>query len=202
MEWKDKIEDESCADELEELITDYVKAGFLSDDQILTECEQYMEDFYSDACDQITKDELLAVIKAFRKTLQNTGSQENFLQLDAVFRSLMKQGVVALHYAGYTQSDGFEDCNEAAAWLEKKGEKVIGCCFYTQQDLEHILHGDGALLRFSFGNYVEQPTAEEVGQRIVDALRSAGFCVQWDGTADTKIAIQDCQWDKYYTDGE
>ena len=202
MEWKDKIEDESCADELEELITDYVKAGFLSDDQILTECEQYMEDFYSDACDQITKDELLAVIKAFRKTLQNTGSQENFLQLDAVFRSLMKQGVVALHYAGYTQSDGFEDCNEAAAWLEKKGEKVIGCCFYTQQDLEHILHGDGALLRFSFGNYFEQPTAEEVGQRIVDALRSAGFCVQWDGTADTKIAIQDFQWDKYYTDGE
>lgn len=202
MEWKNKIQDECCADELEEMISNYVRAGFWSNREILEECEQYMEDFYRDECENITKDELLAVIEAFRKTLQNTGSQENFLRLESVFRSLMKQGIVALHYAGYTQSDGFEDCNEAAAWLEKKGEKVIGCCFYTQQDLEHILHGDGTLLRFSFGNYRERPTAEEVGRAIADALKSAGFCVQWDGTAERKIAIEDFQWDKYYTGGE
>lgn len=28
MEWKSKIEDECCEDELEEMITNYVKAGF------------------------------------------------------------------------------------------------------------------------------------------------------------------------------
>lgn len=34
MEWKSKI-DECCADELEEMIIDYIKAGFLSNDEIL-----------------------------------------------------------------------------------------------------------------------------------------------------------------------
>ena len=48
MEWKSKIEDECCADELEELMTDYIKDGFWSDDKIFKECEQYIEDFYCD----------------------------------------------------------------------------------------------------------------------------------------------------------
>ena len=40
MEWKNKIEDECCVDELEEMIIDYIKAGFWSNDKILRECEQ------------------------------------------------------------------------------------------------------------------------------------------------------------------
>lgn len=202
MEWKSKIKDECCADELEEMIINYVKAGFWSNDKILRECEEYMKDFYRYECDNITKDDLLEIIKAFRKEFQNTGNQENFLKLDLVFHSLMKYGIVALHYAGYTQSDGFEDCNEVAAWLDERGEKVVGCCFYTEQDLEHILHEDTTLLYISFGNYFEKPTAEEVGQIIVDELKANGFCIQWDKTAETKIAIKNFKWDKYYTDSE
>ncbi len=199
MEWKCKIEDECCADELEEMIINYIKAGFLSDDKIIMECEQYMEDFYCEECDNITKDDLLEIIRALRKEFQNTGNQENFLKLESAFHSLMKRGIVALHYAGYTQSDGFEDCNEVAERLQEEGEKVIGCCFYTEQDLEHILHEDGTLLYVSFGNYCENPTAEEVGQIIAGELKAVGFCVQWDGTAETKIAMKDFKWDKYYT---
>lgn len=198
MEWKSKIQDESCVDELEEMIVDYVKAGFLSNDKILMECQEYMEDFYQDECENITKDNLLEIIRALREKFQNTGTQENFLNLDSAFKSLMKHGIVALHYAGYTQSDGFEDCNEVAAWLEEKGEKVVGCCFYTEQDLGHILHEDSTLLYFSFGNYFDKPTAEEVGQMVADELRAAGFCVQWDKTAGTKIAVENFKWDKYY----
>jgi hypothetical protein len=114
----------------------------------------------------------------------------------------MKHGIVALHYAGYTQSDGFVDCNEAAVWLQEKGTKVIGCCFYTEQDLEHLLHGDSTLLYISFGNYFEKPTAVEIGQIIVDELKAVGLCVQWDKTVETKIAIKDFKWDKYYTDNK
>ncbi len=202
MEWKSKIKDKCCADELEEIIIDYIKAGFRSNDEILIECEQYIKDFYRNECDNITKDDLLKIIDTFRKEFQNTCNQKNFLKLELVFNSLKKHGIVALHYAGYTQSDGFEDCNEVAAWLDKKGEKIVGCCFYTKQDLEHILHEESTLLYFSFGNYFEKSTAEEVGQIIVDELKAIGFCVQWDGTAETKIAIKNFKWDKYYTDGE
>ena len=80
MEWKSKIEDECCADELEEMIIDYIKAGFWSNDKILRECEQYIKDFYPNECDNITKDDLLEIIEALRKEFQNTGNQENFLK--------------------------------------------------------------------------------------------------------------------------
>lgn len=202
MEWKSKIEDDCCADELEEMIINYIRAGFWSNDKILMECEQYIEDFYSDEWDNITKDGLLEIIEALREEFQNTGNQENFLKLKSAFRSLMKHGIVALHYAGYTQSDGFDDCNEVASWLHEKGEKIVGCCFYTEQDLERILHEDSDLLYVSFGNYFEKPTAEEVGQIIVNELQSVGFCIQWNGNAETKIAIKGIRWDKYYADSE
>ncbi|EOS45799.1 hypothetical protein C810_02469 [Lachnospiraceae bacterium A2] len=202
MEWKSKIEDECCADELEEMIIGHIRAGFCSDDTLSMECAEYMEDFYSNECENITQDELLEIVKAYRKEFQNTGNQENFLKLDSAFHSLKKHGIVALHYAGYTQSDGFADCNEAAGWMERNGEKIVGCCFYTEQDLGHILHEDTTMLYLSFGNYFEKPTAEEIGQIIADELKANGFCVQWDGTAGTKIAIENLKWDKYYTDGE
>ena len=202
MEWKNKLEDECCANELEEMIIDYIKAGFLSNDEISEDCEEYIEDNYPDECDNITEADFLEIIEMLRKEFQNTGNQEHFLKLDLAFTSLMKQGIVALHYAGYTQSDGFAECNEVAKELHEKGEKVVGCCFYTEQDLGHILHEDSMLFYFSFGNYFEKPTAEEVGQIIVDELKTAGFCVLWDGTAKTKIGIKDFKWDKYYRDEE
>lgn len=200
MEWKNKIEDACCADELEEMIIDYIKAGFLSNDEILEYCMEYIEEDYPDECDNITEDDFLEIIEMLRKKFQNAGNQENFLKLDLAFTSLMKQGIVALHYVGYTQSEGFEDCNEVATELHEKGEKVVGCCFYTEQDLGHILHGDSTLLCFSFGNYFKTPTAKEVGQIIVDELKTVGFCVQWDGNTETKIGIKNFKWDKYYSD--
>ncbi len=184
------------------MIVDYVKAGFWSNDEILMECEQYIQDFYRSERENIAKDDLLKIIQALRGEFSNTGNQENFRKLESAFRSLKEQGIVALHYAGYTQSDGFEDCNEVAAWLDEKGIKPLGCCFYTQQDLGHILHGENALLYISFGNYFENPTAEEVGKAIAGALEAAGLCVQWDGSAEAKIAVKDFNWDKYYADGE
>jgi len=200
MKWKNKIEGECYADELEEMIINYIKAGFLSDDEILENCEEYIEDNYPNEREYIREADFLKIIEALRKKFQHKGNQENFLKLDSAFMSLMKQGIVALHYAGYTQSDGFEECNEVATELYEKGEKVVGCCFYTEQDLEHILHEDSALFYFSFGNYFEKPTAEEVGQIIVDELKNVGFCVQWDGSAKTKIGIKGFKWDKYYSD--
>lgn len=202
MEWKSKIQDECCADELEEMIINYVRAGFLSNDKILMECVQYIEDFYCHERDNITESDLLEIIQAFRKEFQHTGNQENFLKLESAFQSLMKQGIIALHYAGYTQSDGFADCNEMAAWLLEKGEKAVGCCFYTEQDLEHLLQEDRGQLYLSFGNYFEKPTAEEIGQMIAEELKNMGFCVQWNGTAETKIAVTGIKWDKYYSDND
>lgn len=71
LEWKSKI-DECCADELEEMIIDKIKAGFLSNDEILEECEEYMEDYYPDDYESITDNELLEIIERYRKKFRNT----------------------------------------------------------------------------------------------------------------------------------
>lgn len=197
MEWKNML-DECCADELEEMIIDNIRVGFLSNSEILEECEEYIEENYPDDCCKFNPDEFLKIIQLFRNKHQNTGDQKNFLRLDSAFSNLRKQGIVALHCAGFTQSDGFDDCNEIASEKYKNGERIIGCCFYTMQDLAHILHEESTSLYFSFGNYFDQPSAEEVGQKIAEELGAVGFSVKWDKTADTKIAIEDFEWDKCY----
>ena len=46
MEWKNKIKNECCVNELEEMIINYIKAGFWSNDKILQEFKQHIKDFY------------------------------------------------------------------------------------------------------------------------------------------------------------
>ena len=201
MDWK-KDMDEMLADELEEQIIDNVKAGFLANDEILERCEEYIEDEYPEESDSITGDELLETIEMYREKFQNRGDQENYRKLDAAFQRLDKQGIVSLHCAGYLQTDGFDDCNEIASERHNNGERIIGCCFYTMQDLEHILHEESTSLYFSFGNYLEEPTAEEIGRIIVKEFEAAGLSTQWAQTADTKIAVINLVWDKRYSGGE
>lgn len=201
MEWKNKI-DECCAAELADMTIHNIKAGFLSFDEILEGCKEYIEENYPEDGEAISDDEFRVIIKDLCSEFQNSGNQENYLKLDGAFNNLIKQGIVALHYAGYTQSDGFEDCNEIATERYNKGEKVIGCCFYTMQDLGHILDEESKLLRISFGNYFDNPSAEEIGQLIVRSLETSGFRVRWDRTSNTKIAIEDFKWDKYYLANE
>ena len=191
MEWKDRI-DEMCAYELEEQIIYSIKIGFLSNEEIQEECEEYIENY--DDVGKISSEEFLEIVMKFRKEFQNVGEQENFLKLDLAFKNMEKQGIVALHE---DCACGFEDCTEIAAKRYENGEKVIGCCFYTSQDVERILDGN-RLFYFSFGNCFEEPTTEEVGQIIVEELEKVGFVVQWNQSADTKIAIVDFVWDKKY----
>ena len=65
MDWKKNI-DEMLADELEERISDDIKAGFLSNNEILQECAEYIEEDYPNDLENMTIDELLEVIVAYR----------------------------------------------------------------------------------------------------------------------------------------
>ncbi|MCI9527679.1 MAG: hypothetical protein HFH37_12375 [Lachnospiraceae bacterium] len=140
MEWKNKV-DECCADELEEIIIDNMKAGFFSNDKIVELCVEHAEDYYPDDCETITDEKFPTIIQMYREKYQNTGKQVNFLKLDAAFHNLWKQGIVALHYAGYTQTDGFDDCNEVCVEREENGEKTLAAVFipYRIWDISYTM---------------------------------------------------------------
>ncbi len=190
--------DEALAYDLEAQIIINVRAGFLSIDEIAEEGMEYISEEYPEVKNHISAGALQELVKGYWDEYANTGGQENYLKLALAFQKLNEQGIVALHCAGYVQSDGFDDCNEIAADMDENGETVIGCCFYTLQDLEHVLKGDTAKLRISFGNYFDQPAAVEIGKMIVKELEAAGFVTEWKQNADEKIAVRDMVWDKVF----
>ena len=196
MEWKDKL-DECCADEVEEMIINHIKAGFLSNEEIEEECELYIEEEYPDDMESIADIDFYAVIAALRDKFQNTGTQEYFFKLDRAFANMEQKGIVTQHCAGYTLSDGIDDCNEEAAERMEEGETIIGYCFYTMQDLEHLFD-DSTTLYFCFGNYSEEVDAVKIGQMIVNELENVGFSTKWDGSADKRVAVVNMVWDKQF----
>ena len=183
-----------CADELKDMIISHIVADCLEDEEIREDCIEYMEEEYPDALEKLKEDELTKIISAFRSVVINIEKQESYLKLDTAFGSLEKKGIIALHRARYTSEEGFEDCNEIAGERHEKGEEVLGCCFYTLQDLEHTLCEGRTLLYLSFGSYFEKPSAEDVGEMVVEELEQAGLSVNWDHSASGKIAIVDFVW--------
>src|SRR5262249_25555479 len=60
-------------------------------------------------------------------------------RLDEVFASLNEAGILALHNAGYTASEGIEEMSER--YYETGGEEsgITGYCFYHRQDMQAAL---------------------------------------------------------------
>ena len=83
MDWKNKL-DECCADEVEELIINSIKAGFLSNEEIEEECKFYIEEDYPDDMENIADIDFYTVITTLREEFQNPKKQENFLDRKSV----------------------------------------------------------------------------------------------------------------------
>jgi len=116
------------------------------------------------------------------------------------FNELVKSGIISLHNAGYTNSDGEDEVQEIATSLKNKSIKSpIGYCFYHQQDLERALIPTDSALYLSFGtlNNTNHNTIE-IGQKIVNILQKYHFQVKWNGNDDKKIEILNFKWQKLY----
>ncbi|MFT4240797.1 MAG: hypothetical protein QM569_00825 [Acidovorax sp.] len=176
-------------------IAHFVRGGFEDRDSIV---EILLQDLY----DPGELDEALvtrAIDEALRKHEEHKRhwpAVTDCDRLESVFNDLNRQGIIALHNAGYTQSDGYDDVSQALA-EHPAPDTVAGYCFYHGQDLERVLQGGGLLL--SFGPLDPRAKATEgprIGAKIADALRQAGFAVEWDGTFSKRIFLPDFDWKK------
>lgn len=116
-------------------------------------------------------------------------------RLDQAFIELDKSGICTVQNAGYTMSDGFSDVAEALA--DRGREKYRGFCFYHGQDLERAIEGHGLVLAFGDLNEVKEKMIQ-IGNDVKAQLEKAGFGVEWDGTADTRINIPKIDWKRRY----
>jgi len=116
-------------------------------------------------------------------------------RLDSAFIQLDKIGICACQNAGDTMSDGYSDVTEA---IENRGkDNYYGYCFFHGQDIERAIEGHGLSVAFGDLNDVKG-TIIGVGRTVKHALEEAGFDVEWDDTADTRLNISKINWQRRY----
>lgn len=179
--------------EISSLITTLVRGGFEPREriiEIITE-EMYEPGEFDEPEVRAAVDAALAAHDQDKTTWPAVTDCD---RLDQVFSALSAKGIIALQYAGHSQSDGISDVTEA--WHSRPDHAgVQGYCFYHGQDLERAVEDGELHLAFGPMDGIEQQTGEpRIGALIADELRRAGFSIEWNGTSDQRICVQDIDW--------
>ncbi|MFF3391045.1 ankyrin repeat domain-containing protein [Streptomyces sp. NPDC002669] len=106
-----------------------------------------------------------------------------------VLAGLDAAGFVTLADAGTTQSDGFEDCSEAAADRDRGPGDLVGFCYYTGQDARRARDTGRLLLAFWGAPDGSPRKTEQAGEIVVRAFRDAGFHVEWNGDGGSRPCV-------------
>jgi hypothetical protein len=116
-------------------------------------------------------------------------------RLDAVFQKLHADGIVCLHNAGYTLSQGEEDVGQAWRDRGRDASGLTGYCFYHGQDVEDVVRN--GVLALAYGRLSGDIADRlDIARRIVDALLAAGFQTAIPPDADHRIFVTELIWRK------
>ena len=135
-----------------------------------------------------------AVMPEFQRKWQEERSWPkvtDFDRLEDVYAALRSRGVLCLHNAGYTMSDGHDDAADALSREPK--DKFFGYCFYHGQDLERAVTGMGLMFAFDHVRG-DVPDKIKVGLALKEELTRAGFAVKWNGTTEQRIDVPAFDW--------
>lgn len=172
-----------------------VRSGFGTGTEVVGHIEQLVEDELGDSDPMLVEEleaearRLLAAQDAEERTW--TGSSTNDA-IERAFAELNRNGIVALENAGYTQSEGWSDANEAA---ERREPTPRGAVFYHGQDLERGVAGDGLFL--TFGAYTaDDEAALAIAREVCATLARHGVETSWDGSIKRRVSIPPFPWRK------
>jgi hypothetical protein len=135
------------------------------------------------------RDLIAAEFTAKRAAEQTWPAVTDYDRLDRAFQALQQQGIIALHRAGFTQSDGLEEVEDDYHEAGGEASDYAGHCFYTEQDQQGALDGSGMYIGFGHLSGSDAK-AVEVGHRLRAALEAEGFVVEWDGTIGRRLFVK------------
>ena len=186
-----------------EVINNYVKSGFYSLDDTIEEVFETIEGYtYTD--DWVEKT-IKATYKAHILESKSWTHPTDPEKLKEVFDQLSREGIMALHNFGWENSDIFPVVNATLDDLKENGYEVnlIGCCGYHWQDVEIVLNPQWKSISIVFYSNEEDEIKEKIeqlkiGNRIFELLKEQNFDVEWDGTLEKKVSINNFEWLKCY----
>jgi hypothetical protein len=168
-----------------------VWAGFDDEDDINEMIDDNLAEEDGDIDEALVR---AAVAPEFAKKLaaeQTWPAETDCDRLANAFATLNASGIIALHNAGVTQSDGLSDVGEE---LHRRGRaSVKGYCFYHWQDVERAVEGLGLWL--AFGDLDDDKIKKvDIGMAIKQVLEDHALKVEWNGSSETRLFIPVLDW--------
>jgi hypothetical protein len=183
-------------DDLIACIRPLVWGGFESKGEIREICEDHLGQRDWTVPERAWLDQELARQWTKKKAAEKTWPMGTaFDRIDRVFKNIEQSGIMALHRAGNTQSDGWDDARQF--WDEQGGasSSLHGVVFYHGQDVERVLEDKSLLL--TFGPFAgSKLSAMDIAARTVAALTAAGFTVTPPPDESQRIEITGLDWTK------
>ena len=179
-------------DTIEE-ISLFVQAGFEDRERLL---EIFLEELYAPGDLDTQEVEVALDLEIARHEAEKASWTEatDCDRLERAFATLRGHGVIALHNAGNTQSDGYSDFQEALG-DDPDPSRVQGYCFYHWQDVERAILGQGLYLAFGPADPKdEESRGPAVGSIVASTLKDEGLKVEWDGSFEERILIPGFLW--------
>ncbi len=178
-----------------ELIAAHVQYGFDKASTIFRIVEDaHGSPSLTDADRSWIEKEIRKRLKDKRRSEDTWPEETDWDRLNSAFKALRRKGIVALHNAGVTQSDGLTAVSEAI--LTHGPDKPLqGYCFYHQQDIHDVLTSKQLLLSYGAIGDTTDSTGK-IATIIVEALQKAGLKAEWSGDSSQKIEMHDFLWQK------
>lgn len=184
-------------------IVSQIRMGFKSPDEIYEYLTEMVED--EEMEDEIDMDWVKENLdREYAERVKASETEWRYptdpYRLADAFEELRALGIIALHNAGYTISDGESDVVEIEQALREEGTMSEGYCFYHEQDLERAIDPDEPMLHLAFqkiDNSDPEVTAK-LGKTIVEVLQKHHLNVDWNGDVNKRIIISPILWNKVY----
>ena len=140
--------------------------------------------------------EAIAVEVAAKRAAEQTWpAVTDWDRIDAAFRALERQGVIALHTAGFTQQDGLDDVVEVYHEAGGPTSGYAGHCFYTEQDQRRAVDGTGMYIGFGHLSG-DDAKGVAVGHLLRAALEAECLNIDWDGTIESRLFVRNFRWQR------
>ena len=186
--------------ENEKYIFDYfmtgIKSGFQLLDDIIDETLEVVEDegWEKEISEDWVEKNVECEYEKHKQESETWQHPTDTEKLILAFNTLRKEKIIALHNAGYTQSEAIEDVSDMWQRLEDKGVQPVGYCYYHEQDLKRAINGGGLMIGFYGKKEKNDKEAIIIGHKVVAALEAAGLEVIWNKTASKRIEIPNFEW--------
>ena len=116
-------------------------------------------------------------------------------RLDSAFDQLATSGILTGQDVGMTMSDVRDDMWAAVDQARRRGQGARGWVAFHRQDVDRVVDTGTLCIAYAAATDLDDDF-RLIGTEVAEALRSAGFEVDWNGDPARRIELHGLAWQK------